>query len=88
MTRPGVNSVTVPVLSVVVVVVSVAPLVPDATEVVIEDVCPNATEPIRAVANVTLRNQFNHYYFLLLSYCSNRSYRLPHPCLEEAWEIR
>ena len=34
--RPGVNSVTVPVLSVVVVVVSVAPFAPVAT--VVEDV--------------------------------------------------
>ena len=53
-----------PVLSVVVVVVSVAPLVPDETEVVVEDVCPNAIEPIRAVANVTLRISLIIYYFL------------------------
>ena len=49
------KSVTVPVVSVVVVVVSVAPLAPVATVVVVDDVCPNATELIRAVANVTLR---------------------------------
>ena len=49
------NSVTVPVLSVVVVVVSVAPLVPVATVVEDDDVCPNATVLIRAMANVTLR---------------------------------
>ena len=54
-TWPGVNSVTVPVLSVVVVVVSVAPFDPVATEVVVEDVCAKAIELIRAVANVTLR---------------------------------
>jgi hypothetical protein len=46
--------VMVPVLSVVVVVVSVAPLVPVATVVDELDVCANATEPIRAVANATL----------------------------------
>jgi len=38
-----------------VVVVSVAPFDPVATEVVVEDVCPKAIELIRAVANVTLR---------------------------------
>ena len=37
---PGINSVTVPVLSVVVVVVSVATLVPVATVVEDVDVCP------------------------------------------------
>ena len=51
---PGVNSVTTPVLSVVVVVVSVAPLVPVATVVDELDVCAKATEPIRAVAKATL----------------------------------
>jgi hypothetical protein len=39
----------------VVVVVSVAPFDPVATEVVVEDVCPKAIELIRTVANVTLR---------------------------------
>src|ERR1700736_4963555 len=48
---PGVNSVTTPLLSVVVVVVSVTPLVPVATVVEVDDVCPKATEPIRTVAN-------------------------------------
>ena len=48
------NSVTVPVVSVVVVVVSVTPLVPVATVVEDVDVCANATEPIRAVANAML----------------------------------
>jgi hypothetical protein len=52
-----VKSVTVPVLSVVVVVVSVVPLVP-ATVVEVEDVCPYATEPMRAMAEITLRNNF------------------------------
>ena len=47
---------TVPVLSVVVVVVSVVPLVPVATVVEVEDVCPYATKPIRAMAEATLRN--------------------------------
>jgi hypothetical protein len=48
--------VTVPKLSVVVVVVSV-PVLPVATVVEDEeDVCPYATKPMRAVANVTLRN--------------------------------
>ena len=47
---------TVPVLSVVVVVVSVVPLVPVATVVEVEDVCPYATEPMRAMAEATLRN--------------------------------
>ena len=42
-------------LSVVVVVVSVAPFDPVATEVVVEDVCAKAIELSRAVANVTLR---------------------------------
>ena len=45
---------TVPVFSVVVVVVSLAPLVPVATVVDELDVCAKATEPIRAVANATL----------------------------------
>jgi hypothetical protein len=48
--------VTVPVLSVVVVVVSVVPLVPVATVVEVEDVCPYATKPMRAMAEATLRN--------------------------------
>ena len=47
---------TVPVLSVVVVVVSVVPLVPVATVVVVEDVWPYAIEPMRAMAEATLRN--------------------------------
>ena len=47
---------TVPVLSVVVVVVSVVPLVPVATLVEVEDVCPYATKPIRAMAEATLTN--------------------------------
>jgi len=51
-----VYSVTVPVLSVVVVVVSVVPLVPVATVVEVEDVCPYATKPMRAMAEATLRN--------------------------------
>ena len=47
---------TVPRFSVVVVVVSVAPVAPVAVVVVEDDdVCPNATVLIRAVANVTLR---------------------------------
>jgi hypothetical protein len=52
---PGVKSVTVPVLSVVVVVVWVVPLVP-ATVVEVEDVCPYATKPMRAMTEATLRN--------------------------------
>jgi hypothetical protein len=51
--------VIVPVVSVVVVVVSVTPLGPVATVVEDEEVCPKATEPIRAVANVTLRINLN-----------------------------
>ena len=50
---PGVNSVTVPKLSVVVVLVSVTPLGCVAT-VEDVDVCAKATEPIRAVANAIL----------------------------------
>jgi hypothetical protein len=46
----------VPVLSVVVVVVSVVPLVPVATVVEVEDVCPYATKPMRAMAEATLTN--------------------------------
>ena len=69
----GVNSVTVPVLSVVVVVVSVAPFDPVATEVVVEDVCPKAIELSRAVANMTLRISLIILLFYLLSYCSDRS---------------
>ena len=46
---------TVPVLSVVVVVVWVAPLVP-ATVVEVEDVCPYASKPMKAMAEATLRN--------------------------------
>jgi hypothetical protein len=53
-----VYSVTVPVLSVVVVVVSVVPLGPVATVVEVEDVCPYATKPMRAMAEATLRNNF------------------------------
>ena len=45
---------TVPKLSVVVVVVSVAPVGPVATVVEDVDVCAKATEPIRAVANAIL----------------------------------
>jgi hypothetical protein len=59
-----VYSVTVPVLSVVVVVVSVVPLVPVATVVEVEDVCPYATKPIRAMAEATLRNNLIIVYFL------------------------
>jgi len=47
---PGVKSVTVPVLSVIVVVVSVVPLLPVAVVVEEVDVCPYATKPMRAVA--------------------------------------
>jgi hypothetical protein len=50
--------VTVPVLSVVVVWVSVVPLVPVATVVEVEDVCPYASKPMRAMAEATLRNNF------------------------------
>ena len=48
------NSVTTPLLSVMVVVVSVVPLVPVVTEVEDDDVCPIATEPNSAVANAIL----------------------------------
>ena len=49
------NSVTVPVFSVVVVVVvSVTPLLPVVAVVDELDVCAKATEPIRAVANTIL----------------------------------
>jgi hypothetical protein len=51
-----VYSVTVPVFSVVVVVVSVVPLVPVATVVEVEDVCPSATKPMRAMVEATLTN--------------------------------
>ena len=44
----------VPVLSVVVVMVSLTPFVPVATVVEELDVCANATEPIRVVANAIL----------------------------------
>src|ERR1700730_6502182 len=53
---PALNSVTVPKLSVVVVLISVATLGCVATVVEDLDVCAKATEPIRAVANATLRN--------------------------------
>ena len=46
---------TVPRFSVVVVVVSVAPVVPVAAVVEVVDVCAKATEPMKAVANATLR---------------------------------
>jgi hypothetical protein len=61
MVWPGLKSVTVPKLSVVVVVVSAVPV-----EVVVEEVsvCAYATEPIRAVANVILRNNLIIIYFL------------------------
>ena len=49
---------TVPVLSMVVVWVSVVPLVPVATVVEVEDVCPYATKPMRAMAEAILRNNF------------------------------
>ena len=48
------NSVIVPVLSVVVVVVSVVPLGWVATVVEDVDVCAKATEPMMAVANAML----------------------------------
>jgi hypothetical protein len=48
--------VTVPVLSVVVVVVSVVPWVPVATVVEVEDVWPYATTPMRAMTEAILRN--------------------------------
>jgi hypothetical protein len=51
-----VYSVIVPVLSVVVVVVAVVPLAPVATVVEVEDVCPYATKPMRAMAEATLTN--------------------------------
>src|ERR1051326_6099903 len=62
---PGVKSVTVPKLSVVVVVVSVCPLVP--LTVVVEElvVCAYATEAMRAVENATLRNNLIIIHFLL-----------------------
>jgi len=50
--------VTVPVLSVVVVVVSVVAGFPVTTVVEVEDVCPYATEPMRAMAETILRNNF------------------------------
>ena len=56
---------TVPVFSVVVVVVSVAPLGPVATEVELEDVCPYAATPMRAMAEATLRNNFIIIDFLI-----------------------
>lgn len=49
---------TVPVLSVVVVVASVVPLGPVATVVEVDDVCPYATKPMRAMAEAILRNNF------------------------------
>ena len=55
---------TVPVLSVVVVVVSVVPWVPVATVVEVEDVWPYATEPIRAMTEATLRNNLIIVNFL------------------------
>jgi hypothetical protein len=48
--------VTVPVLSVVVVWVSVVAGFPVATVVEVEDVCPCATKPMRAMAEAILRN--------------------------------
>jgi len=56
--------VTVPVLSVVVVVVSVVPWVPVATVVEVEDVCPYATKPMRAMTEATLRNNLIIVNFL------------------------
>lgn len=56
---------TVPVLSVVVVVVSVVPLFPVVTVVEVEDVCPYATEPIRAMAEAILTNNLIIIDFLL-----------------------
>jgi hypothetical protein len=53
-----VKSVTVPVLSVVVVVVSVVAGFPVATVVEVEDVCPYAVKPMRAMAEAILRNNF------------------------------
>lgn len=52
------NSVTVPVLSVVVVVVLVVPLGPVATVVEVDDVCAYATKPMRVMAEAILRNNF------------------------------
>lgn len=49
---------TVPMLSVVVVVVSVVAGFPVETVVEVEDVCPYATEPRRAMAEAILRNNF------------------------------
>ena len=54
---------TVPVLSVVVVVVSVVPWVPVATVVEVEDVCPYA-RPMRAITEATLRNNLIIVNFL------------------------
>ena len=51
-------------LSVVVVVVSVVPWVPAATVVEVEDVCPYATEPMRAMTEATLRNNLIIVNFL------------------------
>ena len=45
-----------PLLSVVVVMVSVVPFVPAATAVEVEDVCEYATKPMRVMAEATLRN--------------------------------
>jgi hypothetical protein len=56
--------VTVPVLSVVVVVVSVVSWVPVATVVEVEDVCPYATKPIRAMTETTLKNNLIILNFL------------------------
>ena len=55
---------TVPVLSVVVVVVSVVPWVPVATVVEVEDVWPYATTPMRAMTEATLRNNLIIVNFL------------------------
>ena len=56
---------TVPRFSVVVVVVSVAPVVPVAAVVEVVDVCAKATEPMKAVANATLRNDLIIMNFLI-----------------------
>ena len=55
---------TMPVLSVVAVVVSIVPWVPVATVVEVEDVCPYATKPMRAMAEATLRNNLIRVNFL------------------------
>jgi hypothetical protein len=77
-----VNSVMVPVLSVVVVVVSVTPLVPVATVVDELDVCAKASEPIRAVANamLTIDLIIRLKLSILLNCCSDRSYRPSGSC--------